>query len=175
MKVVLMDRDGTVIDTPADHRVDSVEKVKLRPGVLEAMGGLAQHGFHVIFITNQSGIAEGRIDDRTYSQVHDRMLELLAPSGINVLGTYVCPHEHTDNCACRKPRTKMLLEAATDFDINLSTTYMVGDRMSDVGAGLNAGTKTILVQDKDRTTSTIAATYSASDLYQAAQYIISNS
>lgn len=175
MKVVLMDRDGTVIETPPDHRVDKIEKVVLRPSALKAMGSLAQHDFNVIFVTNQSGIAEGLIDDKTSREVHDRMLELLAPSGINILATYVCPHQQASDCACRKPRTQMILEAAADFEINLPTTYVVGDRLTDVEAGLNVGAKTILVQDEVRMTGCLEPTYTASDLYQAAQYIISNS
>jgi histidinol-phosphate phosphatase family protein len=175
MKVVLMDRDGTVIETPPDHRVDKVEKVVLRPRALQAMGSLAQQGFNVIFVTNQSGIAEGLIDDKISREVHNRMLELLAPSGINILGTYVCPHKQAGDCACRKPRTQMLLDAAADFDIKLPCTYMVGDRLSDVEAGLNVGAKTIFIQDDDGEINCLEATYIAPDLYQAAQYIISNS
>lgn len=174
MKIALLDREGTVIVDPSYDRVDSVEKVSLLPHTLAGLGYLAAHGYGIIFVTNQSNIGQGRIDQECFERIHDRVLELISPSGINVLKTFVCPHCPGDGCACRKPAPGMLLEAADEFDLPVSDTYMVGDRLSDIGAGNNAGMRTILVETGKRPVVAEGATYTAANLLAAAQYIVAN-
>ena len=152
MKAVFLDRDGTVIVDPLDERVDTEAKITLFPDSIEALKYLADHDFGVIFITNQAGISEGRISLEDFDRINGKVLEMLAESDVKVLKTFVCPHGPTDNCVCRKPQPKMILDAAQEFNINLADTYMVGDRMSDITAGSNAGTKTILVKTANKRT-----------------------
>ncbi|HEY5152905.1 MAG TPA: HAD-IIIA family hydrolase, partial [Candidatus Saccharimonadales bacterium] len=90
-----------------------------------------------------------------------------------ILSTYVCPHRPEDNCECRKPKPLMILQAAKEFDIDLSASYMMGDRQSDIMTGVNAGTKTILVQTGNEPVVSPEATYAAANLRDAVRYIAS--
>lgn len=175
MKIALLDRDGTIIQDPKDERVDSIDKIKLFPDTLEALNCLHTNGFSVIIITNQAGIAEGRIDEQNFNRIHNKVLDLLKPSGVKILKTFMCPHGPNDGCACRKPKPTMILAAAKEFGINLSEVYMVGDNISDIEAGINAGTKTILVETA-RNKKVVAdhATYTAPNLFDAVKHIVDN-
>jgi D-glycero-D-manno-heptose 1,7-bisphosphate phosphatase len=172
MKAVFLDRDGTVIVDPPDERVDKIEKIELFPWTINAMSKLAELDFGAFFITNQAGIAEGRIDISEFNSINEKVLEMLEPSGIKILKTYVCPHGPDDNCDCRKPKPTMILQAAKEFDIDLANSYMIGDRESDILAAVNAGTKTILVKTGNSPVVTDKADYMADDLLAAAQYIV---
>ena len=174
MNIVFLDRDGTVIIDPPDERVDKEAKIKLFPDSIEALAYLADHNFAVIFITNQAGIAEGRINLEGFQRIHNKVLEMLAPSGVKVLETYVCPHSPDERCDCHKPKPTLILRAASDFKIDLSSSYMVGDRQSDVLAGVNAGTKTILVKTANTPVTSPEADYTAPNLLEAVKYIVNN-
>jgi D-glycero-D-manno-heptose 1,7-bisphosphate phosphatase len=172
MKAVFLDRDGTVIVDPPDERVDRIDKIKLFPDTLEALKKLATLDYGIIFITDQAGIAEGRIDEAEFQRIHSLVLEMLVPSGIKILKTYMCPHSPEDNCECRKPKPTMILQAAKDFDIDLANSWMIGDHESDIQAGLRAGTKTILVKTANVPEDSPDATYTASNLLDAINLII---
>lgn len=146
MKIVLLDRDGTVIKDPLDERVDREDKIELFPDSITALNTLADHGFSVIFITNQAGISEGRISETEFWRLHNIVLSKLEQSKVKVLKTYMCPHGSNDNCQCRKPKPTMILEAIKEYRLTPAETFMVGDHRSDVLAGRAAGCKTILVQ-----------------------------
>lgn len=175
MNAVFLDRDGTVtVGIPKYERIDSIEKVELLPDVVEALAILAGLDVKVFLVTNRAGIAEGLINLADFWTINDKVLELIAPSGINICETYVCPHGEHSNCDCHKPKPKMLLDAAKKYKIDLGQSYMVGDRITDVQTGLNAGTKTILVQTGEIVSSPSGATYAASNLVDPAQYIASH-
>lgn len=175
MKVVLLDRDGTVIVDPPDERVDKVEKIELFPDSIEALRYLAENNFAIILITNQASISEGRLDEDGFNRINAKVLEQLSPSGVKILKTYMCPHGPDDGCECRKPKPTMILQAAKDFDLDLPNIYMVGDRHSDILAGVNAGTKTVLVKTANIDTQAPEATFTAQNLLEAVKYIIDNS
>ena len=171
MRAVFLDRDGTVIVDPPDERVDRLDKIALFPDTMEALALLAGLDYGLILITNQTGIAEGRLDEAGFDAINNKVLEMLAPSGINILRTYVCPHAATDGCACRKPKPTMLLRAAEEFALDLAASWMIGDRQSDILAGAAAGTKTILVQTANTPVTSTTATYTAPSLSDAIRYI----
>jgi D-glycero-D-manno-heptose 1,7-bisphosphate phosphatase len=174
MKAVFLDRDGTVIKDPVDERVDRLDKIELFPDSIEALKLLSTLDYGVIIITNQAGIAEGRINEQEFDVINDKVIELLEQSGVKILRTYMCPHVAADNCECRKPKPKMILDAAKDFDIDLSNSWMIGDHESDVKAGLSAGTKAILVKTANKPEDSDDATYVADDLLSAIQYVASH-
>ena len=172
MKAVFLDRDGTVnAGVPKYDRVDSEQKVEILPNTIEALTELAQLDYGVFFVTNQVGLAEGLITRAEFDKINNKVLELIAPSGIKVLKTYVCPHAEGDNCDCRKPKPRLLLDAAKEFDIDLGDSWIIGDRVSDVMAGLNAGTKAILVKTGIPTVESQDATFTASTLLEAVRHI----
>jgi D-glycero-D-manno-heptose 1,7-bisphosphate phosphatase len=173
MKAVFLDRDGTLIVDPPDERVDTIAKIQLLPQTLAALKLLASLDFLVFIVTNQAGIAEGRINQDQFETINREVLKRLEPSGINVLKTYVCPHKPEDNCVCHKPNPFMILQAAKEFNVDLAQSYTIGDRESDILAGVNAGTKTILVQTGNTPVTSAEATYTAADLLEAVRYIAS--
>lgn len=174
MKAVLFDRDGTLIVEPFDDRVDRENKIKLFPDTLQALKKLADNNIAIVIISNQAGIAEGRIDENRFKELNDIVVSQLKPSGITILKTYMCPHQAGDDCECRKPSPYMLQAAAKEFGINLTETYMVGDRLSDIEAGINAGTKTILVKTARVPVESEKATHTAANLNEAVEYILSH-
>jgi D-glycero-D-manno-heptose 1,7-bisphosphate phosphatase len=100
-----------------------------------------------------------------------KVLELVAPSGVTVIKAYVCPHGEADSCDCRKPKPKLLLDAAKEYGIDLAESWMVGDRVTDVMTGVNAGTKTILVKSGVDSVESEAADFTAPTLLEAIQHI----
>jgi len=177
MKIVFLDRDGTVIQDPLDERVDSVDKIELFPDSIEALKYLADNDFSVVLITNQAGIAEGRFTEEIFWAIHNEVINQLAPSGVNFLKTYMNGEAGPNASEWRKPGPKMLLQAADDLGLNLSEIYMVGDNQSDIQAGVNAGCKGgILVKTaRNRVVESPNAVYSAPTLLDAAHYIVANS
>jgi len=175
MKIILLDRDGTVIVDPPDERVDRLEKIELFPDTLEALKYLAEHDFAVILVTNQAGIAEGRLTEAEFEVINDDVVRQLAPSGVKILKTYRCPHRSEDGCECRKPKPTMLLQAAKEFDLDLSKAFMVGDRQTDVVCGVNAGARTVLVKTANDPVESQEAEYTAPTLLDAVKYVVANS
>jgi len=167
MKIVLMDRDGTLIVPPKDRRVDTPEKIKLFPDTLEALKLLADNDYKIIVVTNQSGIAEGRFNENDYMKINDHFIQMLAPSGIEVLKVYTCPHRRADNCDCRKPKPALILQAASEFGLDLKDCFMVGDRQDDIDIAKNAGCRSILVKTGDFPVVGNDATYIAEKLVYA--------
>lgn len=169
-----MDRDGTInAGIPKYERVDSVDKVEILPDVLEGLRLLASLDYGVFFVTNQAGLAEGLITQQEFDAINQKVLDLIDASGIVVLETFVCPHGEQDNCDCRKPKPKLLTDAAEKYDIDLANSWMIGDRLTDIHTGINAGTKTILVQTGSLLEAT-EATYTAPNLHEAIKYLASH-
>ncbi len=142
-----LDRDG-VINEEVNY-LHEPDKVKLLPGVSEALRILHGHGYLAIAVTNQAGVAKGYFPESDVSRVHRRIDELLAENGSYIDGYFYCPHhpDFTGICHCRKPETGMFQAAAAQFDIDFSGSFMVGDRLSDIAAGVNAGCgRTFLVR-----------------------------
>lgn len=174
MNVVLLDRDGTVIVDPPDKRVDNAEKIALFPDTIEALRYFAQHDFAVIFVTNQAGIGEGRLTAAKFESLHQKVKALLAPSGVSILETFVCPHTPQDNCECRKPKPTLLLQAISQFQLDPAHTFFVGDRQTDVAAGINAGVRTILMSTGEVAVQSPLPEYVAANLLDAARYVVAS-
>jgi len=175
-KAVFLDREGTInVGVPVYERVDSLDKVQLLPNSVEALKLLANLDYLVFIVTNQAGLAEGLITWDDFNEINNKVLNMIAPSGINILKSYVCPHGEADNCECRKPKPKLLLDAAREYDIDLASSWMVGDRPSDVMTGVNAGTKSILVKTGVPTVECDQAIATVPSLLEAVQYIAEHS
>ena len=148
---IFLDRDGTINEEV--EYITSPDEVKLIPGAAEAIHRANVSGFKVIVITNQSAIARGLLTEEKLKTIHQRLSELLEGDGAHVDGIYYCPH-HPDIgeppyrtiCDCRKPLPGMLRKAARDHDIDLSQSYVVGDRSIDLETGNAIGAYTILVR-----------------------------
>ena len=144
MKLVILDRDGTINHDSAEH-IKSPEEWRPIKGSLEAIARLTQADYRVVVATNQSGIARGLFDTRTLFAIHDTLLRALAQVGGRIDAFFFCPHQAEAGCACRKPQPGMLLEAARRFNVALDDVYMVGDAQRDLEAAAAAGAKPVLV------------------------------
>jgi len=146
-RVFFLDRDGVVnFDVRYCHEP---EKIELKPGFAEGLRLLHEAGFLAVVITNQGGVALGMYEAEAVKACHARIQELLAPAGEKIDGFYFCPHHQKvqGECSCRKPRPGLLFRAAREFDIDISRSYMVGDRISDLEAGRNAGCRQGILVD----------------------------
>ena len=146
---VFLDRDGTLNEDPG--YLGDPDHLKLYPGTGESLSFLKNIlGFKLIVISNQSGIARGLITDEMVEAVNLRLNELLEKDNVKIDAFYYCPF-HPDfsskeECRCRKPSPELVLKAAKDLNIDLASSYFVGDAVSDIECGKNAGLKTILVK-----------------------------
>ena len=144
MKLVILDRDGTINIDSEDH-VKSIAEFRPIKGSLEAIARLTQADYRVVVATNQSGIARGLLDTRTLFAIHDTLQRALAQVGGRVDAFFFCPHKAEDRCQCRKPQPGMLLEVARRFNVSLEDVYMVGDAQRDLEAAAAAGARPVLV------------------------------
>jgi D,D-heptose 1,7-bisphosphate phosphatase len=166
---IFLDRDGTLMaDT---GYVGMVSDVRVFDGVREALAALKARGFLTVIVTNQSGIARGKFTLADYEAVHARFLALLGPGLIDA--TYMCA-EHPDTAGDRrKPGPGMLLEAARDLGIDLTRSWMVGDRTTDLEAGRRAGVRSVLVlTGEDARDHSAQAEFVAKDFASAADFIL---
>jgi D-glycero-D-manno-heptose 1,7-bisphosphate phosphatase len=149
---VFLDKDGTLVeDVP--YNVDPA-KVRLRPGAGPALRRLADEGFALVVVTNQSGVARGLFPAEALHDVKVRLREVLAPFGAELIGFHACPHHPQGSvppfdreCECRKPKPGLLLRAAEAQGLDLHRSWMVGDILDDIEAGRRAGCRTVLIDD----------------------------
>jgi D-glycero-D-manno-heptose 1,7-bisphosphate phosphatase len=143
-RAVFLDRDGVVnraiLREGKPYPPATLSDLRLLPGVREACRKLREAGFALILITNQPDIARGSISAQQVADIHTRLQRYLQLDDIQV-----CPHDDSAECDCRKPKPGLLLEAARKWDIDLSASFVVGDRWRDVEAGQRAGCRPIFV------------------------------
>ena len=134
-RAAFLDRDGVInVDTGYLHRVEEFAFV---PGAVDAMRRLAEAGYLLVIVTNQSGIARGLFDEAAYATLTRHMLEELARAGVAIAGVYHCPH--LDGCDCRKPAPGMIQRALGEHAIDATASILIGDKGSDIAAGRAAG------------------------------------
>jgi D-glycero-D-manno-heptose 1,7-bisphosphate phosphatase len=136
-KAVFLDRDGTIIRD--EGYLADPSGVSILPGAVEALRELRDSGFLLMIVTNQSGIGRGFFSEDDMRLVNERVESLFADHGIDFDGILICPHAPDENCDCRKPSPKLLLEAAERRRIDLSLSAMIGDKPSDAECGVAAG------------------------------------
>lgn len=131
---VFVDRDGTLVDDPPPGYLNDPARVTLIPGTADAINRLHALGYLVVVVTNQAGIARGRITWDQYHAVARRLDALLAAGGARLDATYVCPHapEIGGECPCRKPGLLLYERARDELGIEFSRSYWVGDRITDL-------------------------------------------
>jgi len=143
-RAVFLDRDGVVnravIRDGKPFPPASLEELEITPGTESALQDLKKRGFKLIIVTNQPDVARGLTSQAAVEKINQALATSLSLDDV-----FVCYHSDENNCDCRKPKPGMLLEAAQKHNIDLSRSYMVGDRWRDIDAGHNAGCKTILV------------------------------
>jgi D-glycero-D-manno-heptose 1,7-bisphosphate phosphatase len=178
---VFLDRDGTLIEERG--YIDRLALLSVYPWSGDAVRLLNRAGFAVVVITNQSGIARGLLDEGFLSSVHAEIDRRLAPGRLD--GYYYCPHlrdavseRYRVDCDCRKPKPGLIHRAAHELDLDLSRSYMVGDRWLDVACGHAAGVRPILVRtghgahEEERVTAPVDADAILNNLMEAVGWIL---
>lgn len=150
IKAVFLDKDGTLIHN-IPYNTDP-EKVTLMDGAVKALKEIALHNYKFVLVTNQQGIAHGKITEQQLELLMVRLKLLLLKHNIELLNYYYCPHDLTGSipeyanwCECKKPLPGLLIKAAKELNIDLGKSWMIGDILHDIEAGNRAGCRTILL------------------------------
>jgi D-glycero-D-manno-heptose 1,7-bisphosphate phosphatase len=145
MRLVILDRDG-VINEDSDAYIKSPEEWKPIPGSVEGIARLHRAGWHVIVVTNQSGIARKLFDLDILFRIHEKMHRCVSEAGGLIDAIFFCPHGPHDNCDCRKPKPGLYLDIARRLRISLQGVPAIGDSLLDLQAARAAGARPILVR-----------------------------
>jgi D-glycero-D-manno-heptose 1,7-bisphosphate phosphatase len=144
MKLVILDRDGTINQDSAQY-IKSPAEWKPVPGSLEAIARLTQDGWRIAIATNQSGIARGLFDMSTLNAIHAELHRAVGQAGGRIDAIFFCPHAADSNCECRKPKPGLLREIGARFGVELDGVPVIGDSLRDVAAAAAAGAQPWLV------------------------------
>ncbi|SEM78350.1 D-alpha,beta-D-heptose 1,7-bisphosphate phosphatase [Syntrophus gentianae] len=148
---IFLDRDGTLIEEVG--YLDRLERLKLFPDSARAIRLINSSGMKAVVATNQSGIARGYFTESVVEMLNDHLQKLLQAQGAQIDRFYYCPHHPTEGlgvyriaCTCRKPEAGMLRQAAEDMNLDLSRSYLIGDKPTDIEAASRAGIKSVLIR-----------------------------
>ncbi|GAB3800919.1 D-glycero-alpha-D-manno-heptose-1,7-bisphosphate 7-phosphatase [Virgibacillus kimchii] len=170
---IFLDRDGVINEVLTDRVkfVNTRADLYLLDGVGEAIKMFNDAGYKVFVVTNQGGVGLGFMEETELLNIHMKMTGDLEEFGAVIDDIAFCPHKPKANCACRKPKPKMIFDLAEKHGINLEKSYMIGDREPDITAGKRAGTKTILIGERTNQQE-VGADLCFSDLLSAAQCLL---
>ena len=146
MKTIFLDRDGVINRNPPNKGyVRRWSEFSFLPNALNAIRDLTEDGYRIIVVTNQAGIGKGLFSEDNLKDIHARMVTEITDTGGRIDAVYYCPHHPETGCECRKPKPGMLIRAADEHRMELSSAYLIGDSTTDIEAGRRAGTRTLLV------------------------------
>ncbi len=145
-KYLFVDRDGTLVEEPADEQVDSLEKIRWMPGVFGALHQLTAAGFQLVMVTNQDGLGTPSFPRPRFELTQKFILDTLASQGITFAGICICPHKPADNCDCRKPSVGILREFLASHRVDLAASAVIGDRQTDMDLAANLGVRALRIR-----------------------------
>jgi D-glycero-D-manno-heptose 1,7-bisphosphate phosphatase len=185
-KAVFLDRDGTMIEDVG--YLDRLERLTLFPYTIDAVRLLNRAGYKVVVVTSQNGVAQGVLTEVFLEAAHARISQLCAAAGGKIEGYYYCPHSthalverYRTDCDCKKPKPGMILTASREHSLDVSKSFVIGDRWRDIEMGLAAGTKAVLVEtgygrtESSRRPATIREVPVTATLIDAVSWILRNS
>jgi len=185
-RAVFLDRDGTMIEDVG--YLDRLQRLKLFPYTVDAIRLLNRAGFKIVVVTSQAGIANGVITEAFVKEAHDEISRRAAAGGARIDGFYYCPHsptavavEYRTDCDCRKPKPGMIHSAQRELSLDLSRSFVVGDRWRDIEMGQAAGVAGVLVEtgygatEASRRPPNITPVKVAADLIEATSWILGQS
>lgn len=152
-KALFLDRDG-VINIDYGH-VFTIKNFHFIKGIFELCNYFQNEGYIIIVITNQAGIGKGLYSLKEFKKINNWMIKQFKKKGIIISRTYYCPHVPEDHCNCRKPSPGMLIEAIKEYNIDVTRSYLIGDKDSDIIAAISAGIKNTILFQCDNHTETL--------------------
>jgi len=163
-KVLFIDRDGTLIEEPEDEQVDSLDKLKFLPGVITALSGIvSETDYELVMVTNQDGLGTDSFPEADFWPVQDKMLQILAGEGIRFAEIFIDRSFPSDNAPSRKPGTALLTKYLAQ-GVDLKSSFVIGDRISDIQLAINLGCSAIFI-GKDKHPGTLFSTPYWKDIY----------
>ncbi len=170
-RAVFLDRDGvlnkSVVREGKPYPPGSLAELEMAPGVMEGCRALKEAGYLLIGITNQPDVARGVTDRRTVEEINSHLTTRLGIDSFRV-----CYHDDADNCDCRKPKPGLILDAAAERSVDLSASFMVGDRWKDIEAGRRAGCRTVLIDNHYAEANKSTPTFTVSTFSEAVRAIL---
>jgi D-glycero-D-manno-heptose 1,7-bisphosphate phosphatase len=180
---VLVDRDGTLNEDRG--YIGRLDLLALYPYAVDALRVLQRAGFRLAIVTNQAGVARGMFGEDFVHEAHAWLRQQFAAGGVHLDGIYHCPHhpdgsvpEYTKACDCRKPQPGMALQAARDLGLDLSRSFVIGDKWLDIGLANNVGARGLLVRtgygatEEQRPMSGVTAAAVVDNVHAAATWIL---
>ncbi|ARK20681.1 HAD family hydrolase [Sporosarcina sp. P26b] len=170
-KAVFLDRDGVINEvlTSRVKFVNEPNQLYFLPGVPEAIKRLNEVFDYIFVVTNQGGVGLGYMKESKLQAIHTHMQSELAKEDAHIQEVAYCPHKPKSGCDCRKPNSKLIVDLAEKYQVDLSSSYMVGDTDTDIMAGKHAGTKTVFLGTADPLADAVFP-----NLLQATPWIIDN-
>jgi D-glycero-D-manno-heptose 1,7-bisphosphate phosphatase len=169
-KVVVLDRDGTIVVDR--HYLADPDALEFEPGAEAGLRRMADMGYKLVVITNQSGIARGFFSLSRLEEIHERLRQMLGSSGVRLDGIYFCPHVPEDACECRKPKLGLMRQASEELGFDMSESIVIGDKETDIEFGRRAGGVTMLIgKPAWRRLSSTTADHVVENLKEAAEII----
>ena len=156
-KVLFIDRDGTIILEPADKQIDSLEKLEFYPKAISTLRKIAELDYELVMFTNQDGLGTASFPEDTFHPAHNKMLSILKNEDIEFSEIIIDKTLPEENAPTRKPGT-VLLAKYIEGDYDLTNSYVIGDRLTDVQLALNLGAKSILLSDNKNKNSVLSTT-----------------
>jgi imidazoleglycerol-phosphate dehydratase / histidinol-phosphatase len=141
LRVLFLDRDGTLIEEPPDEQVDSLEKIRFVPGVFAALQKLVAAGYRLVMVTNQDGLGTSSFPHDRFELAQQFVLEAFASQGLVFDAVCICPHRPADGCSCRKPSPGIIRDYLAGNAVDLDASAMVGDRSTDLEFARNIGVR----------------------------------
>jgi imidazoleglycerol-phosphate dehydratase/histidinol-phosphatase len=145
MKVIFLDRDGTLVEEPPDEQVDSLQKIRFMPGVFHALAQLRDAGYRFAIVTNQDGLGTASFPTANYELPQQFIVDAFASQGIVFDAVFVCPHFRADGCDCRKPSTRLVEAWVREQQVDLAASAMIGDRDTDLEFATRLGVRGLRV------------------------------
>lgn len=156
-KVLFIDRDGTLIEEPADQQIDSLPKLRLVPGVIPALLRLRDAGYVFVMVSNQDGLGTASFPEPSFREPHEFLRNLLSSQGVQFEAEFICPHFARDQCECRKPKPGLLQDYLRNNSIDRSASYVIGDRDTDLELARNLGIQGLRIRADGKSDETWAA------------------
>lgn len=172
-KAIFIDRDGTIIKEPADEQIDSLEKLEFVPGAISALRSLAGKGYELVMVSNQDGLGTPSFPEETFYPAHNKMLSTLAGEGIVFDNQLIDRSFPEEQLPTRKPATGMLTEYMTG-DYDLPSSFVIGDRLTDIQLAKNLGAKGILLSSEFPSQYADTCVLATTDWHEIATHILSS-
>ena len=146
LPTLFIDRDGTLIEEPADEQVDALDKIRFVPGVFAALVQLRRAGYRLVMVTNQDGLGTASFPREQFDRCQDFLLQSLASQGVEFDAVCICPHRAGDGCSCRKPQVGLLRQWLETHAVDAARSAVIGDRDTDLEFAANLGVRAFRVR-----------------------------